>query len=69
MVDTIGVAKLRVRYLSKYNLILAPHFTPINSTKLEEGIESILNGILADTRKLDEIIEIVESVPRHEKDR
>jgi hypothetical protein len=69
VVQTAGASKLRVRYLSRYNLILAPHFTPINSNDLDERIKQILNGILADTSSLEELIKIVEAAPRHGNDR
>lgn len=63
VIDIRANAEPRVRYLSKYNFILAPHDTPINSLELESILENILNGILNYKNKIEEIVNIIEKAP------
>jgi hypothetical protein len=65
VVDTKGTAKLRARYLSRYNFLIAAHSSPINSTSFEEISETYLNNILLGNAKLDELIEIANRLPKN----
>jgi len=44
-VDLNGEAELRVRYLTPYNFVIAPHNSPINNVKFDSTLERLLNGI------------------------
>lgn len=65
--DTSG-AELRVRYLSKYNFIIAPQFSPFNSVELDKKLEDLLNQILLGQNLFDEICLLVQEQKRHRLD-
>jgi hypothetical protein len=65
VVMDISGAELRVRYLSRYNFLIAPHSSPINSHEFDELSEPLLNAMLSGKDRLDELCNIVEKLPRH----
>jgi len=67
VVDTSS-AELRVRYLSKYNFLIASKFSPVNSRKFEKISGQIFNEILVGKRDLQELCDIIERLPRHRND-
>ncbi len=67
VVDTSS-AELRVRYLSKYNFLIAPKFSPVNSRKFEKISGKIFNEILVHKGDLQELCDIIERLPRHRND-
>ena len=46
VVDTVGKAKLRIRYLTPYNIVICAKDHPFNSKRGDELTEKYLNGIL-----------------------
>lgn len=62
IVETVGRQKLRLRYLSKYNFIIAAHDSPINMTELDDTFEKLLNRMLENDQEMELIIEIVEKL-------
>lgn len=60
-------AKLRVRYLSKYNFIIAAKGSPYNSKKFERESKVYLNGILNDKIKPEEFFEFLKSFEKYEQ--
>jgi len=67
VVDTSS-AELRVRYLSKYNFLIASKFSPVNSREFEKISGQILNEILVGKGDLQELCDIIEGLPRHRND-
>jgi len=67
-VTDIAGAELRVRYLSKYNLLIAAKFSPVNSPALDKSLQEKLNGILRGSSRLEEICHIMTESYRHEQD-
>lgn len=67
VVDTSG-AELRVRYLSKYNFLIASKFSPVNSREFEKISGQIFNEILVGKGDLQELCDIIERLPRHRND-
>ncbi|MDB9808388.1 toll/interleukin-1 receptor domain-containing protein [Yoonia sp.] len=63
-VDVRGRVELRVRHLSPYNLIVAPHCSPINNMKFDSVFESQMNGILNGQSSLEELCEEIRRLPR-----
>ena len=66
--DLIGKVKLRVRMLSRYNFILAPHFSPINCKDAEQSIENLLDGILKGQATVRDLANLARRLPRHRSD-
>lgn len=61
-------AKLRMRYLSKYNFIICAKFNPINSLKEEERFEEILKSIIKDESKIEKLVDAIEKLPKNRND-
>ncbi|MCI8324803.1 MAG: TIR domain-containing protein [Lachnospiraceae bacterium] len=68
IIDIIGKAETRVRYLTPYNFIICAKWNPLNENKYDDTIESILNGMLKGVRTIDELVTLVERAPRHKND-
>jgi hypothetical protein len=64
-VDTSG-AELRVRYLSRYNFLIASQFSPINSHEFDALSEPLLADLLSGQDRLEELCTILERLPRRE---
>ena len=67
VVDTSS-AELRVRYLSKYNFLIASKFSPVNSREFEKISGQIFNEILVSERDLQELCDIIQRLPKHRND-
>ena len=61
VVDLTG-AQLRVRYLSRFNFLIASNFSPINSPDFDEISEALLNDMLSGQDRLDELCSLVEKL-------
>jgi hypothetical protein len=59
-----GRAQLRARYLTPYNLILAPNDSPINNINVEERLEGLLDALLRDEDVFDEMAKMIRRLPR-----
>jgi hypothetical protein len=66
-VNTIG-AEYRTRYLSRYNLIIAPKFSPMLAASFACTSEPILNDMLIGKNRMSELIEMLEGTPIQEHD-
>lgn len=64
----VSEAKLRVRYLSRYNLIITSKFSPLNQTQFDKFFEKSLDDILEGKKALEELIEPIEKLPRNPQD-
>ena len=63
-VDIAGRVELRSRYTTPYNFFIAPNQSPINNSKFDYEIESLLNRILHEKHEFDQLNEFVQRLPR-----
>jgi hypothetical protein len=52
-------SRLRVRYLTDYNFIIAAKQSPINSHEFDRGSKDILNGILRGTHSFENLFDFI----------
>lgn len=64
IVELNGEASLRVRYLTPYNLIIAPHESPINNHQFDQIRNDMLNRILRGDATVEELADAVHRLPR-----
>ena len=60
----IDGVQLRVRYLTPYNLIIAPHESPINSNGFDSRLEELMNGILGGKYSVEDLAKEVLKLPK-----
>lgn len=64
--ETIGLASLRRRYLTDYNIIICSKFHPLNDVKVGTKFNDIMDRLLIDREKeFEELVSFVEDLPRH----
>jgi hypothetical protein len=63
-VDIGGRVKLRARYLSPYNFLIAPHTSPINNNEFDYQLEGYLNGLVRGEDKFDEMVSEIRRLPK-----
>jgi hypothetical protein len=66
VVDLNGEALLREKYLTPYNLIIAPHESPINNNGFDHLRNDMLNHILRGEATVEELSDAVLKLPRRE---
>lgn len=66
LIDIRGIVELRVRYLTPYNFLIAPHMSPINNNEFDPILREMLNEMLAGRKNLDQLIEVVRKLPKKE---
>jgi hypothetical protein len=59
-----GDAQLRVRYVTPYNLIIAPIGSPVNNNQFDRQRVELLNAILRDEGSLEDLAGAVLKLPR-----
>lgn len=64
LVDLNGEASVRVRYLSPYNLLIAPFASPINCNEFYYRRGDLLNGILQGKHSLEQLVDEVLKLPK-----
>lgn len=67
LVDIRGKAKLRVRYLSPYNFVIAAHGSPINNGKFDGRLKELLNSMLRGEDVMEDLSRDVLSLPKHDR--
>lgn len=67
VVSLNGEAELRVRYVTPYNLILAPLDSPINNNQFDQIRVELLNGILQGKSDLESLVGTVLKLPKRER--
>ena len=67
VVDMNREAKLRVRYMTPYNLLIAPIDSPINNNRFYRQRDELLNAILRGEASLDTIIGAVLQLPKRSR--
>jgi hypothetical protein len=58
------LTELRVRYLSPYNLVIAPFNSPINNSSADQLLETALNALLAGNASVEDLSAIVLKLPK-----
>lgn len=66
LVDFNGNAKLRVRYITPYNIVVAPVNSPINNNRFDSNLKKIMNGILQGGESIESLMQAVEKLPKKE---
>jgi hypothetical protein len=66
LVDIIGKNELRVRYLTRYNFLIAAHGSPINNNDFDYRLEELLNGMLWGEHTIEELAEEVRRLPKRQ---
>ena len=64
VVTDISGAELRVRYLSRYNFLIASQSSPINSPEFDAVSETFLADLLLGQDRLEEMSAMLERLPR-----
>lgn len=64
VVDTMGRTKLRSRYITPYNLVIASQKSPINNIKFDRDFDRIMRGILDGSSSIECLAEAVCALPR-----
>lgn len=59
-----GDVELRERYITPYNLVVAPHLSPINNTSFDSTLCDLLDGMLAGDADITELKEEVRRLPK-----
>lgn len=67
VVDLNREATIRVKYLTPYNLIIAPHGSPINNNRFDRIRVEILNQVLAGSSTVEELTTAVLQLPKRER--
>lgn len=67
VVDLNGEAELVVKYLTPYNLIIAPFDSPINNNRFDRVRLDILNGILKGECTVEDLAAAVLKLPKRER--
>ena len=63
-VELNGKAEIRVRYLTPYNFIIAPHNSPINNPKFDQERKFILNEMLQGKCDIDKFVKAFMKLPK-----
>lgn len=56
--------ELRMRFITPYNLIIAPHGSPINNNLFDDTLKKYMNDILEERSSLDELLGKIVTLPR-----
>jgi len=62
-----GEAELRVRYVTPYNLLIAPRESPINNDQFDQVRVDLLNSILQGKADLETLVGVVLKLPKRER--
>ncbi|MCX6154102.1 MAG: hypothetical protein NT007_08080 [Candidatus Kapabacteria bacterium] len=58
--------KLRTKYLTHYNFIIADKDSPYNSSKFEDESEKYFNGILENTKSIEEFLTFLKTLSKYD---
>lgn len=63
-IEIKGNAKLRVRHLTPWNFFIAPHGSPINTSKFDPIRKIFLEGLLDGSKDIDSFIKAFGALPK-----
>jgi hypothetical protein len=69
VVDMNLECQLRVKYITPYNLIIAPLESPINNNRFDRQRVEMLNAVLRGETSLEALVEAVLQLPKRSRDR
>jgi len=64
VINIANNSERRCRFLTKYNLVIAPHKSPINNGQFDDKLEEILNSMLEGKSAIEDLESAVESLPK-----
>ncbi|MDF0752661.1 hypothetical protein NLU14_20745 [Marinobacter sp. 71-i] len=64
LVDITNIAERRSRFLTPYNLVIAPHKSPINNTNFDDQLRKLLDSMLSNKASIEDLKKAVESQPK-----
>ena len=67
VVDMNREAQLRVRYVTPYNLLIAPLDSPINNNRFDRQRDEMLNAVLKDEASLETLVGAVLQLPKRSR--
>lgn len=67
VVDMNHEAELRVRYVTPYNLLIAPIDSPINNNRFDQHRNELLNSILRGEGSLETLVSVVLQLPKRSR--
>jgi hypothetical protein len=59
--------ELRERYITPYNLLIAPHGSPINNKEFDYVLRDFMNRMLQDKANIEELYELVQKLPKFQR--
>lgn len=59
-----GDVELRERYITPYNLVIAPHLSPINNTGFDSKLRALMDRLLTGDAEISELKEEVRHLPK-----
>lgn len=65
IIESDGNSEQRIKYLSKYNLIISAKFSPYNSKVCDKLTEPIFNGIVKDEKTFNDLIKVLKELPKN----
>ena len=60
-----GDVELRERYITPYNLVIAPHLSPINNPDFDSTLRALMDRMLTNNAEISELEEKVRHLPKH----
>lgn len=63
-VDILGRAKLRCRYITPYNFVIAPFESPINNKRFDVQFKAFLDDLLLERDVFDQMSEVISRLPK-----
>lgn len=67
VVDLNREATIRVKYLTPYNILIAPQGSPINNNRFDRIRVDLLNRVLAGTSTIEDLTAAVLQLPKRER--
>lgn len=67
VIDMSGESQLRVRYVTPYNLLIAPLDSPINNNRFGRHRDEMLNAILKGEAPLETLVGAVLQLPKRSR--
>lgn len=65
-VNLHGKAELRIRYLTPYNFIIAPHNSPINNPAYDKRRNDCLNEMIKGEKNIEDLVSEIFQLPRRD---
>lgn len=67
VVNMNGEAEIRVKYLSNYNLLIAPFNSPINNNRFDQPRVALLNGLLTGAVTIEQLTATILQLPKRDR--